>query len=79
MLIIMFFREGFNEEPHFHVRYNDYDAKISISDCSILKGKLPTHAFSLIKEWASVHKQELSDNWKRIKNSEPLKKIAPLI
>jgi hypothetical protein len=79
MLIIMFYREGFNEKPHFHVRYNEFDAKFSIADFSLIKGKLPTHALTLIKEWAGLHQQELLDNWERIKNSEPLKKIDPLV
>jgi hypothetical protein len=79
MLIIMYFREGFNEEPHFHVRYNEYDAKISIGSYSILKGNLPSHAFALIKEWTVLHQNELFDNWERIKRGEILKKIEPLI
>ncbi len=44
MLIVMYYREGFNEKPHFHVKYNEFEAKISINDFSILKGNLPTHA-----------------------------------
>lgn len=69
MLIIMYYREGFNE----------YDAKISINNYSILKGNLPTHAFALIKEWTALHQSELFDNWERIKRGEILKKIEPLI
>ena len=36
MLVIMYYREGFNEEPHFHVRYNEYDAKFRIEDLEII-------------------------------------------
>ena len=79
MLIIMYYREGFNEDPHFHVRYNEYDAKFRIEDLEIMSGKLPSHAVSLIKEWGRVHQNELRDNWKRILNSEPLEKIEPLV
>ena len=79
MLIIMFYREKKKKKPHFHVRYNEFDAKFSINDFSLIKGKLPTHALTLIKEWAGLHQQELLDNWERIKNSEPLQKIEPLV
>jgi len=78
ILIIMFFREGFNEEPHFHVRYGEYDAKVSINDLSVIKGKLPSRATGLVKEWAAMHKEELNENWNRIKRGEPLNKIEPL-
>lgn len=78
ILIIMYFREGFNEEPHFHVRYNEFDAKISIKNFSILKGKLPPRAIGLVTEWASLHQDELLENWERIKIGEPLSKIEPL-
>lgn len=79
MLIIMYYREGFNEMPHFHVRYNEFDAKFSIEDLELMSGNLPTHAVALIKEWGKIHKNELLDNWNRILNSEPLKKIEPLV
>ncbi len=78
LLIIMYFREGLNEAPHFHVRYNEYDAKISINELSIMKGDLPRHALGLVKEWAGMHKDELMENWERIKRGESLKKIEPL-
>jgi hypothetical protein len=78
ILIIMFYREGFNEKPHFHVRYNEYDAKVSIDDSSVIKGNLPGRAYSLVKEWTNLHKDELLENWSRIKKGEQLKKIEPL-
>lgn len=78
ILIIMFYREGFNEEPHFHVKYSDFDAKVSINSLSIIKGNLPGRAYNLVKEWASLHKDELLDNWERIKKGESINKIEPL-
>ncbi len=35
--------------PHFHVRYNEFDAKFSIEDLELMSGNLPTHAVTLIK------------------------------
>lgn len=78
ILIIMFYREGFNEEPHFHVRYNDFDAKVSIGSYSVIKGHLPNRAYNLVKEWAALHKDELLENWERIKKGESINKIEPL-
>jgi len=74
----MYFREGFNEPPHFHVKYNEYKAKISINNLSILKGHLPPRSLGLVIKWAGLHQKELLENWERIKNKEPLPKIEPL-
>ena len=60
----MFYREGYNEEPHFHVRYNEYDAKVSIKDGYVLKGNLPSRAFNLVNEWAALHRDELIETGK---------------
>ncbi|MFH1319745.1 MAG: DUF4160 domain-containing protein [Bacteroidota bacterium] len=76
--IIMYYREGLNEDPHFHVKYAEYNAKISIQDLRIMKSKLPPRALGLVIEWASKHQEELMDNWKKIVNRESLEKIEPL-
>lgn len=39
IIIAMYYRE--HNPPHFHVRYNEYKATISISDLAVLDGKLP--------------------------------------
>ena len=78
IIVIMFYREGLNEQPHFHVRYSEYKAKISIKNLSIIKGKLPPRVLGFVMEWASLHQNELIKNWNRIENHQPLIKIAPL-
>lgn len=41
-------------------------------------GKLPGRAQALILEWASVHRDELLNNWERAQLAESFKKIRPL-
>lgn len=65
ILIVMYYREGFNEDPHFHIRYGEYHAKMSISDFRLMKGNLPPRALALVVEWASLHRDELFANWQR--------------
>ena len=78
ILIIMYFREGFNEPPHFHIRYGEYRAKMNIKNFQLMKGHLPPRAFGIVSEWASMHQKELLDNWERVIKQKPLKKIKPL-
>jgi len=44
--------------PHFHVKYNEYDAQIDISLIQTMHGKLPQRVLSLVAEWAKIHQKE---------------------
>lgn len=76
IIIAMYYQE--HNPPHFHVRYNDYKASISISDLALLGGKLPPKVFGLVIEWASQHQNELLEDWERAQQFQALKPIAPL-
>lgn len=64
--------------PHFHATYNDFEVLIRINDLSIYAGFLPARALGLIVEWASLHQDELSENWRLMTEDKPLQKIQPL-
>ena len=67
-----------HQPPHFHVRYGDFKAQVSIDSISILRGNLPPRVFGLVAEWALVHRSELRDNWKLVQNETLPNKIDPL-
>lgn len=73
IIILMYFDE--HDPPHFHVRYNEYRASISISDLNIIVGYLPAKVRGLVQEWAEIHKDELLHIW----NTGEFRKIAPLV
>jgi len=64
--------------PHFHAIYGEFAAQIAISDLGIIEGSIPSRVLGLVVEWASLHKEELNNNWKRMRNNESLFPIAPL-
>lgn len=76
MVIVMYYQE--HNPPHFHVRYNEYRASISINELALIKGKLPPKALGLVIEWASQHQQELLYDWELAKQWKALKPIKPL-
>ena len=76
IIIAMYYQE--HNPPHFHVRYNEYKAVISIHDLALLNGKLPPKVLGLVMEWASQHQQELLSDWKLAEQLQPLKPIQPL-
>lgn len=76
ILIVMYYGE--HNPPHFHVRYNEYKAAISIHDLAVIAGKVPPKVLGLVIEWASQHQAELLEDWELAKQSAILKPIEPL-
>jgi len=64
--------------PHFHAVYGEYEVSISITDLTILNGRLPPRVLGLVSEWATLRRGELMDAWRRAANLEPPGRIDPL-
>lgn len=45
----------------------------------MLEGRLPPRIHGLVIEWASMHNEELLDNWNRLQKEQKPKKIEPLV
>jgi len=65
--------------PHFHVKYNDFRAIVSIDDLLLVEGKLPARVLGLVMEWAELHKKELLENWDMVQKTGKYFKIEPLV
>ena len=74
--IRMYYRD--HPPAHFHARYGDQEAIISIGNLEVLEGDLPRRAVRLVREWAHLHAKELAADWERARNAEPLIPIPPL-
>ena len=75
IVIAMYYTE--HGVPHFHAAYGDAEVSIEV-ETAVVHGQLPPRALRLALEWASLHRQELLDNWQRARAGEPLTPIAPL-
>lgn len=64
--------------PHFHAVYQGAVAVFSIETGEILRGQIPERAVRLVREWADMHRDELTENWRRIEVPEQPLPIAPL-
>lgn len=75
-----------HEDPHFHVYYQ----KRKVASYNVLKrdltvkrggkGKkkgylLPASERKIVREWAEAHRQELFENWRRLKEGLPVRDI----
>ena len=74
IIIRMYFQQKEHNPPHIHAIYGEHMAAVTISDGKILEGELPSKAFELVREWLSLHKDELLDIW----NTQEFKQLPPL-
>ncbi len=76
IIIRMFYRE--HGVPHFHAEYQGQLGTFTF-DGEPLAGSIHSRtALRLIREWSLEHHNELSDNWSKVANREPLESIPPL-
>lgn len=74
--IYMYYRE--HQPPHFHAIYGDEEALVAIETLSVYAGRLSPRAIGLVMEWASVHRDELLEDWRLASSQMPLARIEPL-
>ncbi len=72
----MYYNE--HQPPHFHAEYAEHVAEIDIESLEVSRGYLPGRVLGLVLEWASLHRDELRENWKRARAQEQVQPIAPL-
>ncbi len=75
----MVIRMFINEHPpaHYHVKYNDYEATVSIETGEIADGELPKRLRTVLKEWTELRRGELLDNWQRARNHDIIVPVKP--
>lgn len=77
IIIYMYFND--HNPPHFHVRYNDHRAVITIETLAIYDGYLPPRVMGLVIEWAGLHREELHKNWDNLIKTGTFSPIPPLV
>ncbi len=76
IIVRMYYQE--HAPPHFHAEYQGQRGVFDF-DGNLTKGNFySTSAKRLIKQWATLHREELSQNWDNARREETLFRIAPL-
>jgi len=55
---------------HFHAIYGEYEISVEVESGNI-HGQFPARALRLVLEWASLHKDELIENWQLARQEQP--------
>ena len=64
--------------PHFHAYYENDSALMEIETLKMLSGNLPRRALSMVREWAALHRDELTEDWRLAEAHEALLPIESL-
>ena len=75
--IVVYMYYDDHKHPHFHASYEGLEAMFDFEG-SLIKGFMLIRAQKLIKEWCSLHKKELKENWESARESKPLNWVEPL-
>lgn len=60
IVIRMYFSD--HAPPHFHAFYAGDEAVLTIVGADLVRGVMSDRALRMVREWASLHRQELLDN-----------------
>lgn len=63
IVIRMYFLGSEHNPPHIHAIYGEDTAALDIRSGEIIDGHLPKRAALLVKEWMTLHKDELIEMW----------------
>lgn len=74
IVIRMYFQQSEHNPPHIHALYGDDMAAIDIKTREIIEGELPPKALNMVREWISLHENELLRIW----NTQEFSKLEPL-
>ena len=76
ILTRMFFND--HPPPHFHARYDDFEATVGIGALEVIEGQLPRRALNLVLERAMIHREELLEDWRFCREKTAPARIEPL-
>lgn len=74
IIIKMFFKPKEHEPAHIHAQYDEYAGIFDINTFDMTEGDMPLRAQKMVKEWLTIHKDELMNMW----NTQKIIKLPPL-
>ena len=74
IIIRMYFQQSEHNPPHIHAIYGEHDAAVDIQNGNVLEGYLPAKALEMVREWISIHKDDLAKIW----DTQEFKQLSPL-
>jgi hypothetical protein len=74
--IRMFFND--HDPPHFHVRYQQFRARVRIAGGEVIDGRLPPTVARIVREWSDLRREALMMNWIAARTDGQMERIEGL-
>lgn len=74
IVIRMYFQQAEHNPPHIHALYGEDMAAVDIQTGAVLEGHLPPKALAMVREWATIHKNDLLQMWE----TQEFRSLSPL-
>ncbi len=74
IVIKMYFKPKEHEPSHIHALYGEYMGEFNVRTMEMEKGDLPVKAQEIVREWLSLHQDELQKMW----DTQMISKLPPL-
>lgn len=74
IVIRMYFQQAEHNPPHIHAIYGEHTAAIDIQTGEVIEGSLPPKAISMVREWISIHEEDLMVMW----DTQEFRPVSPL-
>jgi len=65
IVIRIFYAE--HARPQFHAQYGEHSIAVEITGDGV-SGQFPPRRISLLYEWRDLHREELLENWNRLRD-----------
>ena len=70
----MYFKPKEHELSHIHALYGEYMGEFNVRTMEMEKGDLPVKEQEIVREWLSLHQDELQKMW----DTQMISKLPPL-
>ena len=74
IVIKMYFKPKEYEPSHIHALYGEYMGEFNVRTMEMEKGDLPVKEQEIVREWLSLHQDELQKMW----DTQMISKLPPL-
>ncbi len=78
VIYLYFFDNQKHQMPHFHAKFQNQQAAISIHDGTVLDGEITAAKMKLVQAWLEIHREELLADWELAVNGQTPFPIEPL-
>ena len=61
--------------PHFHAKFAEFEALLSVATGEVLEGSLPRSKMNVVMDWYMAHQNEIAYLWREVEMMRSIRRI----